>query len=88
MIKKLITSLIIGVIVIVTVVIVSTQTLILDGIERKFSDFRFFIREPDPAAVANDVNPYVSDRVQLVGIDDRSLDELGKWPWYRTKGEC
>ncbi|NOX24951.1 MAG: CHASE2 domain-containing protein [Deltaproteobacteria bacterium] len=62
----------------------STQTIIFDGLEKKITDGFFYLREPDVlACVQGRANPYVSNSIAIVGIDNKSLGVLGKWPWYR-----
>ncbi len=47
----------------------------LTRLENTFLDFQFKVRGIRP----------VSQKVVLVVIDDRSLEELGRWPWSRTQ---
>jgi adenylate cyclase len=47
----------------------------LNLLELKTLDLRFLSRGKIPT----------SDRVALVTIDEKSLDELGRWPWPRTR---
>lgn len=64
--------------------LLATQTILLDTMERKLGDGFFYLREPDAQELAQGTkNPYVSDAVRLMAIDNKSLGVLGKWPWYR-----
>jgi len=47
----------------------------LEVLDRKILDFRHLIRGPLAA----------DDRVVIVAIDERSLEEVGRWPWPRAK---
>ena len=47
----------------------------LDRIELKSLDVRFLTRGPEPPG------PFAV----LATIDEKSLDEIGKWPWPRAK---
>ncbi|RLA92462.1 MAG: adenylate/guanylate cyclase domain-containing protein, partial [Deltaproteobacteria bacterium] len=47
----------------------------LDRIERRSLDVRFLTRGKEPAG------PFAV----LATIDEKSLDEIGKWPWPRAK---
>ncbi|MFC1504631.1 CHASE2 domain-containing protein [Spirochaetota bacterium] len=83
-IKKLITSMIVGVVIAIVIWIIAYNTILFDAMERALGDGFFFMREPDAKELASGKNNrYVSDAVQLISIDDQSLGSLGKWPWYR-----
>ena len=47
----------------------------LERVELKALDVRFLTRGPEPAG------PFAV----LATIDEKSLDEIGKWPWPRSK---
>lgn len=47
----------------------------LEFLDLKVSDLRFRVRGPAE----------ISPRVALLTIDDRSLEEVGRWPWSREK---
>ncbi len=47
----------------------------VEFIDQKITDLRFRIR--------GHIEP--ADNVVLVGIDDRSVEEIGRWPWSREK---
>lgn len=46
----------------------------LETLDRKFYDIHFALRGPIPT----------SDRIVLTTIDEKSLQELGRWPWPRS----
>lgn len=48
---------------------------IIDLIDQKTIDFRFKIRGPKEP----------QSKVALLTIDDRSIEEIGRWPWSREK---
>jgi len=47
----------------------------IEVLDRKILDFRHLVRGPLAA----------DDRVVIVAIDERSLEEVGRWPWPRAK---
>src|SRR5579871_2248587 len=47
----------------------------LESAELKFYDFRAKFRE----------NPTQPNEIAIVGIDDNSLAQLGRWPWPRSR---
>jgi len=63
----------------------SANTILFDAMERKLIDGFFYLREHDALELATGAatNQYVSNRIQLMAIDNKSLGVLGKWPWYR-----
>src|SRR5258708_6320361 len=50
---------------------------IIQDIENKSIDFRFGVRGPRTPEAP----------VYIVAVDDKSLEEVGRWPWPRTRGE-
>jgi adenylate cyclase len=52
----------------------ASQLAFVKQIEGQLLDLRFRLRAPRPA----------SDAIVLVRIDDRSLREIGRWPWSRA----
>ncbi|RMF14458.1 MAG: CHASE2 domain-containing protein, partial [Candidatus Dadabacteria bacterium] len=48
---------------------------ILDLFELKVYDFRLLVRGTQPA----------SDKIVIVDIDDKTLDDLGRWPFSRSR---
>jgi adenylate cyclase len=53
----------------------ASQSTLLRNLEAKALDFRFHLRGEGRSA----------SRVVLVTIDDRSIAELGRWPWSRQR---
>ena len=47
---------------------------VVERLELSLLDWRFRVRGPVPT----------TGRVAVVAIDERSIDELGRWPWSRT----
>ena len=58
---------------------ISTQTTLFTSMERSLLDGFYYMREPD----VNKQNRLVSNRVMLLGYDEKSLAAIGKWPWKR-----
>ena len=58
---------------------ISTQTTLFTSMERSLLDGFYYMREPG----VNRHNRLVSDRVILLGYDEKSLAAIGKWPWKR-----
>ena len=52
-----------------------TRNPFLQFVELKALDVRFFSRGQEPAG----------SFVALATVDEKSLDEIGKWPWPRAK---
>src|SRR6516162_3528174 len=48
---------------------------LLDSVEMKFYDVRAKFLE----------NPTQPNEVAIIGIDDNSLAQLGRWPWPRSR---
>lgn len=46
---------------------------LIDGLELRYSDFRFQVRGPQATQAP----------VALIGIDDSSISRIGRWPWSR-----
>jgi serine/threonine-protein kinase len=51
------------------------SSALLDSVEMKFYDVRAKFRE----------NPTQPNEVAIIGIDDNSLAQLGRWPWPRSR---
>lgn len=79
MLKKIFSSLILGFGVFVLIYLISTTTHLFVGLERGILNGLFYLREP----AIGKTNPYVSDRVHLLGYDEDSIAVIGKWPWKR-----
>lgn len=83
--KKFVTYLTVGILAGAFLWFISFNMILMNGMERALKDGFFYLREPDAQDLVKEGlrNPYVSDAVQLIAIDDQSLGTLGKWPWYR-----
>ncbi len=57
----------------ITALSVFYPPLFLQFLENKGFDFRFLMRGERP----------VNDEILIVGIDDQSLEDIGRWPWSR-----
>ncbi len=79
MVRKTIAYLLVGLLTFCLMYFVSTRTKLLSGLERKLLDGLFYLREP----AFDEINPFVSERVQLLGFDEDSIALIGKWPWKR-----
>lgn len=74
--KKLPVFLLIGLFAALTVFIIYRQSMpFLQHIDNKIKDTRFLLRGP--------VKP--SPKVAVVAIDNKSIIELGRWPWSRSR---
>ena len=80
MLKKLSLPFIIGISSFFIIYIVSEKTIFFDRLQYNIQDAWFYLREPGH----NKINPYVSDRVKLLGIDEDSAAVIGRWPWKRN----
>ncbi|MBU0735109.1 MAG: CHASE2 domain-containing protein [Proteobacteria bacterium] len=79
MVKKILLSLIVGLLTFCLIQFISTQTTLFTGMERSLLNGFYYVREPG----VNEFNRRVSNRVILLGYDDKSLAAIGKWPWKR-----
>lgn len=79
MVRKTIAYLLVGLLTFCLMHFVSTRTKILSGLERNLLDGLFYLREP----AFDEINPFVSERVRLLGFDEDSIALIGKWPWKR-----
>lgn len=79
MLKKSLPPIIVGLLTFALVQIISTGTSFLAGLERSFLNAFYYIREPG----VYEINPFVSERVRLLGYDEDSIAVIGKWPWKR-----
>jgi class 3 adenylate cyclase len=84
--KNLLIAAVAGVLVFALSWFISSQTILLEGLERRWGDFLFTFRAPsEPEAVTGERPRQLSDRVRLVAIDDPSIGVIGRWPWYRDE---
>ena len=79
MVKKALFSLIVGLLTFCLIYFISTHTTFFTSMERSLLDGFYYMREPG----VNKYNRLVSDRVMLLGYDEKSLAAIGKWPWKR-----
>jgi len=79
MVKKALFSLIVGLLTFSLIYFISTHTTFFTSMERSLLDGFYYMREPG----VNRSNRLVSDRVMLLGYDEKSLAAIGKWPWKR-----
>jgi class 3 adenylate cyclase/CHASE2 domain-containing sensor protein len=57
----------------------SAGTKLFDAMDNSLLDGFFYLRAPAPY----EENPFLSERVRLIGFDEDSLAAIGKWPWKR-----
>ncbi len=62
-------------IVLLSIVLSIIRPVFIEFLEAKTFDLRFLLR--------GSLNP--GDEIVIVGIDDRSLKEVGRWPWSRDR---
>lgn len=79
MLKKALFSLIVGMLTFFLIHFISTQTTLFTSMERSLLEGFYYMREPG----VNRHNRWVSNRVMLLGYDEKSLAAIGKWPWKR-----
>jgi len=77
--KKIFSSFVVGLGAFTVIYMISTFSNLFIGIERGILNGLFYLREPG----IGEINPYVSDRVHLLGYDEDSIAVIGKWPWKR-----
>lgn len=82
-------GLLIGLLVFGVLLLISTQTVLISNLELKILDFNFrlkqnVLREQSMVgATVEQRNPKISQDILIIGIDDRSLDTFGRWPFPR-----
>ena len=82
-------GLVIGALVFVAILVVSTQTVLIDNLELKVLDYNFRLKNTarrtrvEEGVTLERRNPRISPDILIVGIDDRSLDSFGRWPFPR-----
>ena len=79
MLKKIGMALCIGIVTFCLIYFISSRTRLFVGMERGILNGLFFLREPG----IGEPNPFVSDRVKLLGYNEDSIAVIGKWPWKR-----
>ncbi len=82
-------GLVIGVLVFLLLLLVSTQTVLISNLELSVLDFNFRLKNivrgtrVQEGVTVEQRNPKLSPDILIVGIDDRSLDSYGRWPFPR-----
>lgn len=79
MVKKILLSLMVGLLTFCLIQFISTQTTLFTSMENSLLNGFYYMREPG----VNKHNRLVSNRVMLLGYDEKSLAAIGKWPWKR-----
>ena len=79
MVKKALFSLMVGLLTFLLIHFISTQTTLFTSMEHSLLGGFYYMREPG----VNQHNRLVSNRVLLLGYDEKSLAAIGKWPWKR-----
>jgi len=79
MVKKALFSLIVGLLTFCLIYFISTHTTFFTSMENSLLNGFYYMREPG----VNKHNRLVSNRVMLLGYDEKSLAAIGKWPWKR-----
>jgi adenylate cyclase len=82
-------GLVIGGIVFGALLAISTQTLLIESLELKVLDINFRLKQivrrtrVQEGVTIQEKNPRISPDILIIGIDDRSLDTFGRWPFPR-----
>jgi adenylate cyclase len=82
-------GLIIGVLVFLLLLLISTQTVLISNLEQSVLDFNFRLKNivrrtrVQEGVTVEQRNPKLSADILIVGIDDKSLDSFGRWPFPR-----
>ncbi|MBN1837958.1 MAG: adenylate/guanylate cyclase domain-containing protein [Spirochaetales bacterium] len=82
-------GLIIGLLVFLAIFAVSTRTVLIDNLELNVLDFNFRLKNVarktrvQEGVTVEQRNPRISPDILIIGIDDRSLDSFGRWPFPR-----
>jgi adenylate cyclase len=82
-------GLIIGVLVFIVLVGLSSGTVLIDNIELNVLDFNFRLKSivrrtrVQEGVTLEQRNPKISPDILIVGIDDKSLERFGRWPFPR-----
>lgn len=84
-------SLLIGVFIIVIIIVLMKNTIIIDVIESKSMNLSFFMTDVfgRPEEISKGVYKIgtakgVKNDIAVFGFDEKSLAELGQWPWPRS----
>lgn len=82
-------GLIIGIFVFALLLILSTQTVLISNLELNVLDFNFRLKNfarrtrVQEGVTLEQRNPKISPDILIIGIDDKSLDSFGRWPFPR-----
>jgi adenylate cyclase len=82
-------GMVIGLIVFAALLLLATQTVLISNLELHVLDFNFRLKNIarrtriQEGATAEQQNPKISPDILIIGIDDRSLDTFGRWPFPR-----
>lgn len=82
-------GLLIGLLVFVVLLIISSQTILISNLELNVLDFNFRLKNftqrtrVQEGVTLEERNPKISPDILIIGIDDRSLDTFGRWPFPR-----
>jgi adenylate cyclase len=82
-------GLIVGLLVFAVMLAVSTQTVLIDNLELNVLDLNFRLKNVarrtrvQEGVTVEQRNPTISPDILIIGIDDRSLDSFGRWPFPR-----
>ncbi len=82
-------GLVIGVMVFLALAAISTQTVLVRNLELSVLDFNFRLKNivrrtrVQEGVTLERRNPRISPDILILGIDDRSLDAFGRWPFPR-----
>jgi adenylate cyclase len=84
-------SLLIGLIIIAVIIVLMRNTIIIDVIESKSMNLSFFMTDVfgKPEEISKGVYKIskakgVRNDIAIFGFDEKSLAELGRWPWPRS----
>ncbi len=84
-------SLLIGLFIIILIIILLKNTIIIDVIESKSMNLNFFMTDVfhRPEEISEGVYRInkakgIRNDVVIFGFDEKSLSELGRWPWERS----
>jgi len=82
-------GLIIGVLVFLLLLLLSSQTVLITNLEQSVLNFNFRLKNTvrrtrvQEGVTVEQRNPKLSSDILIVGIDDKSLDSFGRWPFPR-----
>ncbi len=84
-------SLLIGLFIIIVIIVLLKNTIIIDAIESKSMNLNFFMTDVfhRPEQISEGVFRInkakgIRNDIVIFGFDEKSLSELGRWPWKRS----